>query len=103
MNLYEFALPHMSNDRKVDYSYARKRWEAAALDVVGGFTGTGVSDGVWRGDDGKGYAESMHGYRVACSPEIKDQLLAKAFELFPDQLAIFASHIGWAEIVERPR
>lgn len=38
---------------------------------------------------------------VACEPIQRDLLLERAFELFPDQKAIFVAEIGEATIYER--
>lgn len=43
----------------------------------------------------------MHWYQVATSPKIMGELVEAAFELFPDQLAIFYAVIGRAVVMPR--
>lgn len=101
MNLYQFNLPEASNDGLVDYGPARSVWEEAAIDEAGGFTSLGRQMGAWRSDDGAIYREPMHGYLVATTRERMEALTARAFDLFPDQLALFVAEVGQARIFER--
>jgi len=99
MNLYEIALPARDNSGK-DTEQAQAAWCARALELAGGYTEKPPALGVWL-DKGKTYRDEMVGFQVACEPTVKDKLLAAAFELFPDQLAIFVSQVGTATIHER--
>lgn len=100
MNLYEIALPARDNAGK-DVSGAHRAWQARALWLAHGYTEKLPARGVWQ-DGGTTYVDEMIAYQVACDAAVKDKLLAAAFELFPDQLAIFVSQIGTATIHGRP-
>jgi hypothetical protein len=101
MKLWQFTLPNYANDG-ASYATARAEWERKARERAGGLTHIGMTVGQWV-DAGKLYYEPMQTYQVAASSDIADELLADAFELFPDQQALFRAEIGTASIVERPR
>ena len=97
---YEFLLPDRDNAGIV-LREERRHWEAHALARAGGFTWSGVVQGSWRDDQMYVQTESMHRYSVACDRIAFQCLLTDAFELFPDQVAIFAAEIGRATIHRR--
>lgn len=99
MNLYMIALP-LANNSGLSYRRSLQLWEAHALDLGGGYTKRPNGEGVWNGPD-RLYFEPMACYHVACDPAQWQRLLAIAFELFPDQHAIFHAHLGTATITDR--
>lgn len=102
MRYFEIALPTVTNDGK-EYSDALQRWEGCALAIAGGFTRRPDGDGHWRDPDtGRVFVDRMRSYRVACDAKEFARLLGIAFDLFPDQLAIFTAEIGEATIHNRP-
>lgn len=105
MNCYEIALPNVRNADTKGFprSYALERglWEQEALNAAGGYTCLGNRFGVWRDDDGHVYREGMHWYQIACDKATIAWLLDHAFELFPDQKAIYVVQVGVATIVPR--
>lgn len=101
MNVYQFVLPDRSNDGLTDYSEARKAWEQAALANAGGFTYQGKVIGGWRDDRGREYVESSHSYQVAAEGAAVNELAAIAFEVFPDQKALFIAKLGVGYTVDR--
>lgn len=101
MKLHQYNLPDRSNDGMTDYCAARAEWERWAIKAAGGVTYVGTAQGRWV-DDGKLYDERMHVYQVALEDGHHDVLMAAAFALFPDQLAIFTAELGTASIVDRP-
>lgn len=102
MKLYSIALPDATNSGRKTL-IARATWENRALELSGGFTRRPAGEGSWRDPkSGEIFHDVMHSYEVACGELVWRQLVAAAFELFPDQLAIFTAEIGYASIVERP-
>lgn len=107
MQLYEIALPDKRNDprsfKAAAFGYAPERllWENEAFSLAGGFTRLGTRDGFWKDPDtNKTYGETMHWYQIAVEDhQIITDLVEKAGELFPDQLAFFVAKIGTAENV----
>jgi len=97
--LWEIALPARTNEG-ADYSAAHRTFNTITLQIVGGATQRPTGIGVWK-DAGKVYMDEMVPYRVACSEEQFAALVDHAFRLFPDQVAIFTSRIGEAEIITR--
>lgn len=106
MVLYEIQLPNRSNGGLVDYASARRQWGDVVLDVAGGFSYRGRVTGCWKGSD-KVYEETMHVYHVAVPVEGEERwvelLIERAFELFPDQEAIYVAKIGTVSIVGNTR
>jgi hypothetical protein len=98
--LYEIALPILSNDGSRPYVAARACWELRALEIAGGYTRRAVGRGFWK-HEGKIYVDDMIPYRVACSPAQLQLLVAEAFRLFPDQVAICTTEMGEQNIVLR--
>ncbi len=102
--LYEIFVPHATNDGARLYVAERREFERRILDIAGGYTEMGPRRGVWRDPNGgRIYSEPMYAYRVMCDNATMGALLGDAFELFPDQVAIFISQLGHAEVVARHR
>lgn len=102
--LYEIALPTYPNPAShVSGSHisSREEWLGHALNLAGGYTELGIRTGAWRSDDGRIYKEPMHWYQLACTAECMSSLVDIAFELFPDQEAIFYAVVGRAVIMPR--
>lgn len=99
MRLYQFNLPTHTNEGR-NTEQARKNWALEALERAGGFTELPRARGVWRGDE-RDYDEGVIAYQVACSDDVRGQLLDAAFLYFPDQEAIFFADLGPASIVVR--
>lgn len=102
MTMWQFTIPNYSNDG-ASYADARKEWEHRAIAKAGGLTHVGLTVGQWIDERGKLFYEPMQTYQVGASTEVANDLLADAFELFPDQQALFRAEIGTATIFERPR
>lgn len=102
MKLYQITLP-MFDNAGLNTNVARVQWEKAALQAAGGFTRLPAAEGAWLGPDGKTYTDRSRAYHIACEEWAFAGLLAEAFRLFPDQLAIFTAEIGMAIIHERPK
>lgn len=100
MRLYQFNLPHHTNDVQHNYAAERMEWCKRAVSLTGSCNTLGDAFGQWQ-DGAKLYREHMHIYQVAGSPQDAQMLLADAFKLFPDQKAIFYAEIGTANIVAR--
>ena len=104
MRLFEIALPRNRNKFDArDYMSEHRMFQRYVLETAGGFTQLPAANGVWS-DDGKTYMDLMICYRVALANEDAPKwslILAKAFELFEDQIAIMHSEIGTAEITYR--
>lgn len=101
MNVYQIALPIMSNDGLTEYSHQLHEWEQFCLDEVGGYTDLGVRHGVWK-DNGRTYSENMQGYQFAVpseSPFALGHLIDAAKRLFPDQVAFYLAKVGTADII----
>ena len=102
MNEYKIALPVNSNSG-APYDKAREAWEGMALIIAGGYTREGSQAcGAWM-NAGHVYKEPMQGYTIAASREHFARLVGAAFDLFPDQLAIYTARGGNAEIIPRPK
>lgn len=98
MKLFEIALPVFENNGR-SYEASLLAWEELALERAGGFTRRPDGVGQWGDcDRGRIYEDVMRPYHVACSAETMAALLADAFKLFPDQVAIFVAEIGTATI-----
>jgi hypothetical protein len=101
MKLYEIALPLYHNSNTADYHNAHNLFSDRVIGAVGGLTKLPVAEGSWV-DEGTLYREPMQCYRIATDdPEIWDGIVALAFRLFPDQIAIYWSSIGDATITYR--
>lgn len=98
MKLYEFLLPVNDNLGRTTI-IGCERFLQSALRLTGGYTQLRNAIGAWKAD--KDYYDFVLPVRVACSEEHRDNLLEIAFELFPDQKAIFVAEIGEATIYER--
>jgi hypothetical protein len=101
--LHTIKLPIASNSG-ASYSDALRQFEDYALCKAGGFTRAGTLDeGAWRDPaDGTVYREWVQAYEIACPLPAWADIVACAFRLFPDQLAIFTARIGEAVILDRP-
>jgi hypothetical protein len=101
MILHSITLPTTDNDGRSTES-ALRAWQSIAVALAGGYTRGSPETGAWLGSDNRLYSDISVTYRVACDHEtIWRKLVAKAFELFPDQLAICHAVIGTAEIENR--
>lgn len=101
--LYEIALPALDNAGK-SYANAHMEYRRFLLMAFGGYTKAPTADGAWRDPaTGRIYRDKMTSYRILWPCTDMPNLIDKAFELFPDQVALFVSEIGTAEIVPRPQ
>jgi hypothetical protein len=100
MNLYQFTLPVYTNNRD-SYEKAHAFFQEYVLKTVGGYTDHGQVDGYWKNAEGREFRDRNRIYTVATTPAIQDNLIAKAFDLFPDQEAIYSAQIGEATITMR--
>lgn len=100
MRLHEIILP-MADNAGAPCAEALARFEAWACRTYGGFTATEVR-GAWSDASGKLYVERNVAYRIATNETynaMKSATIAKARELFPDQLAFCVAELGAAFIV----
>jgi len=96
MKLYQFTLP-LENNRLVSYDGNIQQWTQEAAQLAGGVTAQGQSYGTWKSNRYGLITELVANFLVAVpSDEVYNKLLQRAFELFPDQQAIFTAHIGEA-------
>ena len=102
MKLYEIAIP-LCNNAGLSTTPERKAWEKTVLKLSGGYTRLPAADGAWGDDSGKVFLDRVYSYRLACSAEVFAAVLAEAFRVFSDQLAIFTAEIGTATIHERKK
>jgi hypothetical protein len=112
MNVYQIALPDTTNSvwgasffnahAHINIAAGRREWATRALQAAGGFTYLGERRGAWMDDEGRVYDETMHWYEVACARDTWDALVLYAFQLFPDQKAIYTARVGECEIIDRP-
>ncbi len=100
--LYEFALPLRTN-AGASYQAAHSKWTDFALGYCEGVTIFPAATGLWRDKSGKMYSDKMVSYRVLCAQGVMEQLRSLAFDLFHDQVALFVSDLGTAEITYRPK
>lgn len=103
MKLHRITLPRYDNSGQCTLP-AMAQFEAALLELVGGYTALPIAAGAWKDwTTGKVYHDRVRSYEYAMDNDaLPAAILAKAFELFPDQLAIFTCVIGTAEINDRP-
>lgn len=100
MKLYEFFLPVYDNSGATT-GLARAQFRKDALQECGGFSLGSRRRGAWIDNTGKVFYDVIAPITIACEPTQRDLLLERAFELFPDQKAIFVAEIGTATIYER--
>lgn len=102
MNLYSIALPVTSKGGQNKRELAE--FEAFALHRAGGYTKRPDGEGAWRDpESGKVYFDTMRPYEIACDDTTWRAVVAKAFELFPEELAIYTALIGVVRIINRPK
>lgn len=100
MPIYGIKLPLQDNAGR-STAFDIHDFASFVLDTVGGYTDAGEQCGVWRDDSGEVYRDTVHAFEVACNPEQWASIVAKAFECFPDQLAIYTANLGEAAIINR--
>jgi len=91
MKVYQFIIPENGH----------LEWAKTALHAAGGITDFGLVVGKWL-NDGATYRDINRHYQVACSRVVADFLIARAFEVFPNEKAIYVARIGKAKIIPRP-
>jgi hypothetical protein len=102
MNVYQIALP-CSYDPSLPFgSLEVSKWVERALDAAGGYTYLGKRLGAWMDGTGLVHTEQMHWYEVACDRDVWNVLVHYAFDLFPNEQAIYTAKAGEAEIIARP-
>jgi hypothetical protein len=109
MNVYQIALPaSLDSTPSPAGGYLGcqlvSKWVEHALKFAAGYTYLGKRLGAWRDEDtGDLFTEQMHWYEVACDRDVWDVLVAYAFQLFPNELAIYTARVGECEIIVRPK
>lgn len=98
LNVFQFALPLVTNDGKADYSRQLTVWEELAIDE-GGYTDLGVRRGAWRADDGRVLRDEMRWYQFAGDDAAASRLMKAALSLFPDQESFYVGRLGTANVV----
>jgi len=102
MRYYEMHLPMQNNAGTYNYAIERGIWETMALKHCGGFSRSTV-EGAWIDDNGQTKIEAMVVYKIATDASDIDVLINAAFEVFPDQAAVFVARCGTAEIYSRSK
>jgi len=99
--LHQITLPLFDNSG-TSLATAHDAFRAVALTFAGGYTEQAPARGHWI-DKGHAYHEDVQSYVIACAwPEWR-LIVARAWSLFPDQLALFTAHLGEADILEQPQ
>lgn len=99
MKLFEIILPVLDNSGE-DLSAAHDAFVSYLLDKFGGFTSLDTK-GAWKDDKGRVFRDASVTYRVASTTSLWGLgAVAKARELFPDQLAFYVAEVGTGEIIE---
>lgn len=108
MNLYQIALPDTTvqfQPHQAARNHARQmrdKWVSHALSLAGGYTELGSRAGAWSDPMSVDtVVETMHWYQVATDTKTMGSLVEIAFDLFPDQKAIFYANVGRAIIMPR--
>ena len=101
MTLYEILLP-VEDNSGATLGGAHRRFVMFLLDTAGGYTVGNERMGAWRDPRGCLVLDRVRPYQVTCEDAAWRKIVARAFELFPDQLAIFHAKIGDATIEDRP-
>lgn len=102
LDLYRFYLPVLANDGATSYHEALDIWKHEAIKLAGGITICALVRGAWIDPaTGTVYDETIQPFEVACDHSQYCILRDRAFDLFPDQLAIMAAEIGTAYITSR--
>lgn len=96
---YTFQLPYFTNDGTASYAAQIRQFEEYLAQFGGLFVSEDVK-GKWF-DDGRWYIETMHRVTVRGALDL-DQIEAKFFETFPDQLAFYITQ-NMATITELPK
>jgi len=77
-------------------------FKAAMLQEAGGYSEVARNVlGQWQDETGRVYTDYSAVYSVACHYDVFMLLLARAWELFPDQEALFWVELGEAHISHR--
>lgn len=102
MKSFLLALPLADNSGKgTDAAHAT--FQKIALGIAGGYTKRPSGEGAWQDPaDGRVYYDRMVPYIFACERQTFDQIVRLAFDLFPDQVALFTQELGAVDIVSRP-
>jgi hypothetical protein len=100
MKDHEILLPITDNDGRSMF-HSLYAFENYALCMAGGFTKCSPVEGVWRNAALESVTDNLIPYRVMCSPIQWNLLVKRAFELWPDQEAIFHVEFGDATIATR--
>ena len=102
MNLYEILLP-VEDNSGFDLREPHRRFAVFLLETAGGYTVDTERTGAWRDPKGNVILDRVRPYRVAGPNSLQWRMIVeRAFELFPDQEAIFHAKIGEATIEDRP-
>lgn len=102
MRSYLLALPLTDNAGK-DTNAAHATFQKIALSVAGGYTKRPSGEGAWQDPEtGRVYYDRMVPYVFACERGTFDVVKRVAFDLFPDQLALFWQELGEVTIENRP-
>lgn len=101
--LFTIALPRYDNKGK-SLDDAHDAFRQIAESLIGGYTQHFIAIGHWFDEKtGTSHHDEMVPYEFATQEmaKYKPLLVDLAFDLFPDQKAIFVSHAGVAEIIRR--
>jgi hypothetical protein len=107
MKLFQLTLPIEVHDERYAWPSVRstaderEELEAFIAEEVGGFSRSAGYYGVWYDKEGKRYEDRNVVYQIACHPDTFRSIVAKAFELFYFEKALFWAEIGTAEIEYR--
>lgn len=103
LKLFEIQLPQRDNAGRY-CTLALQAFEQYALTIAGGFSRCPPVEGAWQElGMAKVYSDTMIPYRIASTDRGFKQIREHAFQLFPDQIAIFTAELGTAEITYRDK
>lgn len=101
LKYYEIVLPLFRNDHYTAFTKEHAAFQKHVIAECGGITEGQRAYGSWTDEKGNVVKDDVIPYRFACGTEQANSILAKAFELFSDQKAIFIANIGSANILSR--
>lgn len=108
MRHFLFILPQLHNDGRKNYEASHKAFALFASAECGGLTKHATAQGLWIGENQRQFNENVTCYTLAISGDAGEvdlafaRILRKAWELFPDQEALFSADLGTATVHQRP-
>ena len=103
LGMYQITLPIRDNEGH-DVMGQHVKFRQFVLNLIGGYTQLPQCQGIWDDPETRKYhTDDNLAYQIACvSDRVWDQIVAKAFDLFPDQISILHVRMGTATIDYAP-